>query len=502
MKLLKIGSSANCDIVINSDYVSGHHADLILLDGGEILIQDKGSRNGTFVGPNRHRLQPGEERPVRRGDLIRLGDTDLVWSRVPASENNSAYKQVVNIGSNFRNDVVVTDGNVSRFHAAVKIDRNNKAFIVDNGSTNGTQINGIRITPGRLTRIKKGDNIVVGEADITSQLEQYIPSRFGWLKAVGGVAACAALIAAIILILPLFSTKNYRDSVVYVMHNYSYIVTLKNNPLNVNLKIKVGDVTIQGTAFFIDKDGHMGTARHVAVPWLQEYDHDRMSQVKQILYISVPGGHVSSMEEVHFYIKKSEIFDQIASQTQNLAELNSVIDAINSGAIEISGATNYMLIGYAGRNYTTLDEFDRASLTAESGSIDKDVAILQLNSKKTPEKIEHFLEIEDAYTGVFVPMKEDLTTIGYPSGLWRSLDFKSKTMEPTIRQSKISKVPNRYTFELQDHTVGGASGSPVFFNNGSLAGIMSMSIGATENAATSAVCDAKYLLELYNAEVK
>lgn len=500
MKLLKIGSSPSCDIVINSEYVSGHHADLILLDGGEILIQDKGSRNGTFVGPNRLRLNPGEERPVRRGDLIRLGDTDLVWGRVPAAENNSTYKQIVNIGSNFRNDVVVPEGNASRYHAALKIDKKNNAYIVDNGSTNGTQVNGVRIAKGRPTRVKRGDNVVVGEADITSQLAQYIPSKMGWLKVVGAIAACAVLAVGIYVGINAFSTKSYKNSVVYVMHNYSYVITLKNNPLNVDLRLKVGDVTVQGTAFFIDKEGHMGTARHVAVPWLEEYDRERVGAIKDILYKSVPSSTKDSMAS--YYERYSNIYNEIARQVDNEDEMNSVLFAINSGAYDISGVTNYMLIGYPGRMYTALDEFERAGLTAESGSSDKDVAILQLNSKKTPDKIKNYLNIEKAYTGVMEPMKEELTTIGYPSGLWRSLDFKSKSMEPTIRESKVSKVPNRFIFELQDHTVGGASGSPVFFKNGSLAGVMSLSIGAAETAATSGVCDAKYLLDLYNAEVK
>lgn len=50
MKLLKIGSSSSSNIVLNSEFVSSHHAEILLLDSGEIILEDKNSTNGTFVG--------------------------------------------------------------------------------------------------------------------------------------------------------------------------------------------------------------------------------------------------------------------------------------------------------------------------------------------------------------------------------------------------------------------------------------------------------------------
>lgn len=41
MKLIRIGSSSSCDIVLHSEFVSGHHAEMILLDNGEIILEDK-----------------------------------------------------------------------------------------------------------------------------------------------------------------------------------------------------------------------------------------------------------------------------------------------------------------------------------------------------------------------------------------------------------------------------------------------------------------------------
>ena len=68
MKLIVIGSNSNCQIRLNSQFVSGYHAELLLLDNGEILLTDKGSRNGTYL--NGQRLQPNKDIPIKRGDPI------------------------------------------------------------------------------------------------------------------------------------------------------------------------------------------------------------------------------------------------------------------------------------------------------------------------------------------------------------------------------------------------------------------------------------------------
>ena len=97
MRLLKIGSSPDCDIVLNSRKVSYLHAELIMLNNGDILLEDKGSTNGTFV--NNQLVRQGASVTVRRGDLIRFGDTELQWSAVPQPTNNSMFKKIYGIGS-------------------------------------------------------------------------------------------------------------------------------------------------------------------------------------------------------------------------------------------------------------------------------------------------------------------------------------------------------------------------------------------------------------------
>ena len=81
MKLIVIGSSGDSNIVLNSPYVSAYHAEILLLDNGDIILEDKGSRNGTFL--NDKKLQPNKEVTVRRGDVVRLANMVLDWSLIP-----------------------------------------------------------------------------------------------------------------------------------------------------------------------------------------------------------------------------------------------------------------------------------------------------------------------------------------------------------------------------------------------------------------------------------
>ena len=159
MRLIKIGRDMSCDIVLHSDKVSSLHAEITLLNSGDIMIEDKGSRNGTFV-MNRP-IQPGKSVSIRRGDMVRFADVELQWSQVPMPEDNSAYKAIFGIGTHFNNDIQVSGSTVSRYHATVKVGKDNKVYIVDH-SKNGTTVDGVKIPSHTPYRIKKSSAVACG----------------------------------------------------------------------------------------------------------------------------------------------------------------------------------------------------------------------------------------------------------------------------------------------------------------------------------------------------
>lgn len=69
--------------------------------------------------------------------------------------------EIIKIGRASDNDVVFNEKEVSRWHCEL-YDLNGKIFITDRGSTNGTRVNGKKIT--KPTNLKKGDKVTLGNA--------------------------------------------------------------------------------------------------------------------------------------------------------------------------------------------------------------------------------------------------------------------------------------------------------------------------------------------------
>ncbi len=132
-----------------------------LLDESRVrpLMEERKPRPQTarLAAPWRLLLQIGEQNQTTVGievkDKIILGRADPV--------------------SNFYPDLDVTpyggqEGGVSRRHAAIVQDNDNKAlYLEDLNSTNGTRINGFSLEPRRRYRLRDGDELELGRVKVT-----------------------------------------------------------------------------------------------------------------------------------------------------------------------------------------------------------------------------------------------------------------------------------------------------------------------------------------------
>jgi pSer/pThr/pTyr-binding forkhead associated (FHA) protein len=73
---LVLGRSREAGILIDQPTISRAHAELVLL-GDDYEIHDCDSRNGTLV--NGRMLDPDEKLPLRNGDVIGLGEAQLLF---------------------------------------------------------------------------------------------------------------------------------------------------------------------------------------------------------------------------------------------------------------------------------------------------------------------------------------------------------------------------------------------------------------------------------------
>ena len=518
MRLLKIGRDASNDIILHSDKVSSLHAEITLMDSGDIMLEDKGSHNGTFI--QNMPIKPGSPVSIRRGDAVSFADVELLWSQVPMPEDNSAYKGIYGIGSHLNNDIQVSGDTVSRYHATIKVGKDNKVYIVDH-SKNGTTVDGKKIPSNTPIRIKKSSAIVCGRVPVN--LQNY--SSIQWPTNIGKTILIAAASLLILVGIgfgawKLFSgggksdLKALEKATACVYEQYYIQVTIKDDPFANNINgwpkqwtfgldrkgnialgtmtnIQIRPLAGRGTAFFISEKGELGTNRHIARPWeylsdsekeavnqiMERFRNEKMGELSEFLSAAVSAGQISADNAVAWLtrLKKSEI--------------------------EISGSFDFIGVALTGTNVTTISDFASCQVIAESGDQYKDVAMLRLNTKKTPDHIIKggFFDIENARTDEtsLSPQADELTTIGYPAqfGTGENIIGKDTEFLPTVHRTYISKTPDDDMFQLQSNVVGGQSGSPIIDKDHRLVGVVWGSIRTTDVAFG---CNIKHLKALYD----
>ncbi|MCX7621290.1 MAG: DUF3662 and FHA domain-containing protein [Acidimicrobiales bacterium] len=116
----------------------------------ELMVDDH-VRTGEFRIDARMREGPGG---VGAGSLL-----------LPNNERYILGDRVVTIGRLPDCDITITDANVSRHHAEIR-PRGDGFVLVDLGSTNGTRVNGVRVTERELF---DGDEIAFGNTRLVFQ---------------------------------------------------------------------------------------------------------------------------------------------------------------------------------------------------------------------------------------------------------------------------------------------------------------------------------------------
>jgi ABC transport system ATP-binding/permease protein len=179
--VLTIGRHPTNDVVVSIPTVSAEHA-LIeeqVIDGRRAYrVVDRGSRNGTFVNGRRVSTYV-----LHEGDIIRIGDAlgnsvSLTYHAGRAVESvsigqfNLGDKPGLTIGRDPSNDLHLDAAVVSRAHARVERTASGHTLI-DLGSTNGTYVNGRRLTANAGVPLQPGDLVQIGPFRLTYQPDAF-----------------------------------------------------------------------------------------------------------------------------------------------------------------------------------------------------------------------------------------------------------------------------------------------------------------------------------------
>jgi ABC-type multidrug transport system ATPase subunit len=197
----RIGRDDRADVPLPDARVSWEHA-VLRAEGSIWVLEDRNSRNGTFVGADRigrleitgpyvvHFGHP-EDGPVLRFELEaqqrpgpdplddfgrpRVEDTTFMpgVDRQPTSRLRLQSK-VMSIGRRPDNDIVVADLGVSKQHAELRLSPTGRYSIIDLNSHNGTYVNGSRVNQQELN---EDDLIAIGHATfrlVGGELIEYV----------------------------------------------------------------------------------------------------------------------------------------------------------------------------------------------------------------------------------------------------------------------------------------------------------------------------------------
>jgi ABC-type multidrug transport system ATPase subunit/pSer/pThr/pTyr-binding forkhead associated (FHA) protein len=171
---LSLGRDQGNDVVVNFGTVSRQHAYLERRNG-VFHVVDLGSRNGTTL--NGQRLMPNAAYPLMHGAVLRIGDmagnsVSLTFEDGSASVGPAIVRQLnlqalptATLGRDPRCDVPLPGPTVSWHHA--RIDQTAGGIMLrDLGSTNGTFVNGQRVT---MHPLHPGDRIQIGPFQLVYQ---------------------------------------------------------------------------------------------------------------------------------------------------------------------------------------------------------------------------------------------------------------------------------------------------------------------------------------------
>lgn len=549
MRLLKIGRSSKCDITISSERVSSLHAEMTLLNNGDILLEDKGSTNGTFV-QNRP-IKPGKSVSVRRGDAIRFADVELQWAQVPM-ESNAGYKAVWGIGTDFHNDFQVAGATVSRFHATVKQSNDGKFYIFDH-STNGTTVDGVKIMPNTAHQIKKKSIINCGgvNVDLTQGNKIDWPNEL-W-KPILAIVAAVLLAGGIgfgiyqlvnkditpeyviqpngdtVFLSPNGDTirigrkcvvteppvgimtdekiyESNKTAIVFLQGIFHYKVTAGDLDLEkLGLPTSVlptkdgyvftGELTTEqiikecsdysGTGFFISEggkdEGKLITNLHIVKPWLFEGGKAVLEMIE------------SSYRRT--FARKVQDRDFINHlQGMSATDLSAYISQI-----KVEGVLDKIIMVPYGKRYDPENYIGCVVLSCGDSDPQKDVALLQSVRGEIPKgctyvDADNMMDIsEDA-----LRVTKHVCTLGFPFGTALQNIDDEKGLQVFFNGGNINKDADVYHLFINAVSFHGASGSPIFNDQGKLIGVLNA--GVDQSQGFNQAMKARYVRELLDSK--
>lgn len=489
---ITIGRATDNMIVVSNTSVSSHHAVISVENSGTISITDQNSTNGTYVNDIRV-----NKSILSKNDSVKVAHIAVDWQKYLPNQPHSEQAKIVTIGRASDNNLVIAQQDISSHHAKLIIGSNAKIFIEDLNSTNGTAVNGFKISRQQLNR---GDQVLLANkypVKWETYLEDFSETKISAasfsepkppvrkkrnnpiLFAIASVVLVLIVFGLVFfdaiskMLSPVDYTQKYKNAVVLVYHSYVLEAKVGDEVLLFTMTPEGLDfydpsinspVAITGTGFFVSDKGEIITNRHVALPWEYSAEKDQLVEALKKLIRE----NISTTEDLQYALKT----------------LNDIM---------VSGKTIGLGVALNETYVNSFDDFIKCSFLKESGDSKIDVALLQINSQTTPSKVTDYFHVDDAITDEDeIKNGMELMLIGYPAGF--TLANTNKGIMANCQKGIITRDPDGIDFGHNIPTIGGASGSPIFSHDGRLIGINYQ--GMTNTQGFNMAMEAKYIKKI------
>lgn len=357
MLLITIGRKQDNKIVLSNPSISAYHAEIKVCDDGSIYLTDKSSTNGTFV--NGKQISKEVEVTVKRSDNVKFAKVcDLDWNRIPVILPPEVGTDLYSIGCDINNRIQVVDprGLISRFHATLKVSPKGKITINDH-SSNGTYVNGVKIQPNVDVPVKRKDIVMFANSQKLDWNRIKNKKSFD-NKLILIPAACLLFACLIFLAITQFSAK--KDLNIYVNDALTKQAIQGVEILYDNKKIQTdntGKVTVMKLpaktySFIFLKTGYVPDTNIVNIKDLHNPEvlsvlltPVTFSKCSAVVMVkdsesgkSIKGASVSIADKnVYTDVDGKATFNELAANTYKV-DVKSTEFAPNTGTISISSA--------------------------------------------------------------------------------------------------------------------------------------------------------------------
>ena len=120
---------------------------------------------------------PGEAAPISSAEEAPAQPQELVY--VASFLHDGEQRKIrlrfsrgtrLSVGRTKENDLAIPDLSISKIHASLALNSDNKLIVSDTGSTNGTFVDGSRIAYGKTAVVENGGSVVFGTVEVNFEL--------------------------------------------------------------------------------------------------------------------------------------------------------------------------------------------------------------------------------------------------------------------------------------------------------------------------------------------